>query len=52
MREPELDERQRAAAARFIAVIDLNPADGPLSLPELREISTDRLVLGDVLGGG
>jgi len=51
MRKPELDERQHAEAARVTALIDGLAADGQLeALPELRRISTDRLVLGDVLG--
>src|SRR5690349_6335477 len=55
MRKPELDESQRADAARITTVIDRLEADemagGYLSaLPELRAISSDRVVLGDVLG--
>ncbi|WP_436532959.1 hypothetical protein [Actinoplanes sp. HUAS TT8] len=55
MREPELDERQRADAARVAAMIDRfalgELAGGRLeALPELRRMTSDRMVLGDVLG--
>lgn len=56
MQMPELDSDQCAAAARITAIIDQLGANvGPAAdylpaLPALREISRDRVVLGDVLG--
>lgn len=55
MRKPELDEGQRLEAARITAVIDRlgnggSASDYQRALPALREISSDRVVLGDVLG--
>jgi len=55
MRKPELDERQRVEAARARVVIDSLTADESAgdyarALSELREISSDRIILGDVLG--
>jgi hypothetical protein len=56
MHKPELDENQRVDAARITAMIDQLGADeGPVAdhlraLPALREISRDRVLLGDVLG--
>jgi hypothetical protein len=52
---PELDERQRAEAARITAMIDRLAAEGFAgghleALPDLRKMSSDRVVLGDVLG--
>src|SRR4051812_27418865 len=55
MPKPELDEKQRAEAARVTAMIDRLAAQGSAGghlevLPELRRTCSDRLVLGDVLG--
>jgi lactoylglutathione lyase len=56
MQQPELDEAQRMGAARVTAMIEqLRADDGPAAdhsraLAELREISRDRVLLGDVLG--
>lgn len=55
MRKPELNESQRAEAARVTAMIDRfageRLAGGHLeALLALREVSDDRVVLGDVLG--
>jgi hypothetical protein len=55
MRKPELDQNQRVDAARITAMIDRFGADALTSdqlraLAALREISRDRVVLGDVLG--
>jgi len=55
MPKPELDERQRAEAARVTAMMDRLAAEGLAgdyleALPDLRKMSSDRIVLGDVLG--
>lgn len=55
MRKPELDELQRVDAARITAVMDHLDADEMTgtylqALPDLRAISRDPVVLGDVLG--
>ncbi len=52
MQKPLLDEGQRAEAVRVTALIErLGTADDHSeSLPALREVSRDRVVLGDVLG--
>ncbi len=49
MRRPELDERQRAEAARLTDLVDRLTA-AEVAPAALREISGDRVVLGDVLG--
>ncbi|MCY1138879.1 hypothetical protein OWR29_12795 [Actinoplanes sp. Pm04-4] len=52
MQKPELDDGQRVLAARVTAMIEgLGPADDHSDArPALRELTRDRLVLGDVLG--
>ncbi len=45
MQKPELDEDQRAAAARVTAAIEASGAGA-----DLAAITRDRIVLGDVLG--
>ena len=51
MRKPELDQEQRGQAARLTALLDgIDVADPGLTPGALREISGDRVVLGDVLG--
>nr|WP_296069297.1 hypothetical protein [uncultured Actinoplanes sp.] len=51
MEKPELDEGQRSDAARIVAVIDeLGAGDPADALPKLRTITSDRVLLGDVLG--
>jgi hypothetical protein len=51
MQQPALDEAQRLEAARVAAMIEQSrPGDHSRALAVLREISHDRIVLGDVLG--
>ena len=56
MQQPELDEAQRIEASRVTAMIEqFRVDDGPTADPTralavLREISRDRVLLGDVLG--
>jgi hypothetical protein len=55
MPKPELDDGQRAEAERVTAMIDRLAAEGSTgdhleALPDLRKLSSDRVVLGDVLG--
>ncbi|GAB2588729.1 hypothetical protein Aab01nite_42640 [Paractinoplanes abujensis] len=52
MQKPELDEQQRAEAARIRTMIEeLGPADDHSgALPAVRAVTRDGLVLGDVLG--
>ncbi|MBL7256769.1 hypothetical protein [Paractinoplanes lichenicola] len=52
MQKPELDEQQSAEAARIRTMLEeLGPADDHSdSLPAVRAVTRDGLVLGDVLG--
>jgi hypothetical protein len=55
VQQPDLSSDQRSVAARVAAVVDSVAAGGPASdpaeaLPELRAVSRDPVVLGDVLG--
>ena len=54
MRKPDLDDEQRAVAARVTAMLDAEnsgPAADPVeAVPAVHAISRDRIVLGDVLG--
>ncbi|MEU4424389.1 hypothetical protein AB0F81_27535 [Actinoplanes sp. NPDC024001] len=55
MRQPELDDSRRRDSARLHAVLDhLDAGDfaggHARALAKLREISSDRIVLGEVLG--